>query len=281
MSDNDSEQHLRESPIQEMDAAPIPHSYNLAASMGVSSHKVQVMKASFFTDPSASIRPSHQYTTVQTSQKHQRGFLLNGSTPPLFKQPAMPKPVQQQLQFQQEESSFSLLSPSSIPDLSSPPVTSAVVPQGLSPFTLLPETVNECYRTCVANRDLGLAFGRSFRTGWVPHWQFAHFGITLSSKPRHKKQAGLFRPLGLQKHLYSAIGPKDVVPFNINLEKLQSSPYLMPEELKVKRLSVRVVLCMCVHACVYMCACMCVCVSMCVCVCVCVCVSMCVLLGNV
>ena len=251
MSDNDSEQHLRESPTHEMDAAPIPHSYNLAASMGVSSHKVQVMKASFFADPST----NNQYTTALSSQRHQRGFLLNGSTPPLFKQPGVSKPAQQQLQLQQEESPFSLLSPS-MPDLSSPPVTSTVMPQGLIPFALQSEAVNDSYRTCVVNedlrQDLGQAFERSFRTGWAPHWHFAHFGITLSSKPHHKKpsSSGLFRPLGLQKHLYSAIGPKDVVPFKISLEKLQSSPYLMPEELKEKRLSVSYYIVCCVRVCV-------------------------------
>ena len=240
MSDDNSEQHLRESPTHEMDAAPIPHSYNLAASMGVSSHKVQVMKASFFTDPSTSIHPSNQYSSTLMSQQHPRGLLLNGSTPPLlFKQPAVLKPQQQQLQPQQEESPFSLLSPLSIPDLSSPPVTSAGVPQGLMPFALLPESVTDCFRTCVRSRDLGLAFGRSFRTGWAPHWNFVHFGIAVSSKPYHKKPSGgLLRPLGLQKHLYSASGPKDIVPFKITLEQLRSSPYLTPEGLRGKALSV-------------------------------------------
>ena len=69
---------------------------------------------------------------------------------------------------------------------------------------------------------------------------------------------------------------KHVGRFKMNVEKLQSSPYLMPEELRVKRLSVRIVLCMCVHACVYVCACIHACVFVCVCVCQYVCVSMCV-----
>ena len=49
MSDGDVEQPLRESPTHEIGTAALPHSYKLAASIGVSSHKVQVMKASFFT----------------------------------------------------------------------------------------------------------------------------------------------------------------------------------------------------------------------------------------
>ena len=49
LSDGDVEQPLRESPTHEMDAATPLHSYKLAPSIGVSSHKVQVMKASFFT----------------------------------------------------------------------------------------------------------------------------------------------------------------------------------------------------------------------------------------
>ena len=250
MSDGDSEQPLGgSSPTHKMDAAPIPHSYNLAASMGVSSHKVQVMKASFFTDPStSSIHPTNQYTSALTSPYQlggnvRRGLLLNGSTPPLFKQPAMPRPQQHQLQSQQEESSFSLLSPS-MPDLTSPPVTPTVVPHGLMPYALLPETVTDCYCTCAKSRDLGLAFGRSFRTGWGPHWNFAHFGVVLSCKPHHKKQsAGLLRPLGLQKHLYSAIGPRDVVPFKINVEQLESSPHLTAEVLRGKPLPVSTVIC--------------------------------------
>ena len=244
MSDGDSEQPLEGSPTHEMDAAPIPHSYNLAASMGVSSHKVQVMKASFFTDPSASsIHPSNQYSSShQLSSNVRRGLLLNGSTPPLFKQPTMPQPQQNQLQ-SQEESPFSLLSPS-MPDLTSPPVTSTVIPHGLMPYALLPDHVTDCYCTCVKSRDLGLAFGRSFRTGWGPHWNFAHFGAILSCKPHHKKQsAGLLRPLGLQKHLYSVIGPRDVVPFKINVEQLQSSPYLTPEGLRGKTLPVSTAMC--------------------------------------
>ena len=108
----------------------------------------------------------------------------------------------------------------------------------------LPESVSDCYHTCVRNRnrDLGLAFGRSFRTGWGPCWKFAHFGI---AKPHHKKSStgGLLRPLGLQKHLYTAIKPRDVVPFNINLEQLQSSVYLTPEGLKGKNLQVSFMLC--------------------------------------
>lgn len=246
MSDSDSVQQLKESPTHEMDAAPIPHSYNLAASMGVSSHKVQVMKASFFTDQSNGIHSSNQYTSALTSQQHhfagtaRKGLLLNGSTPPLFKQTAVSMTQQNELQHQQEESPFSLLSPS-VPDLTSPPVTSTVVPQGLMPFALLPQAVSDCYHTCVANRCLGLSFGRSFRMGWGPSWCFCHFGITASSKPHHKKpSAGLLRPLGLQKHLYSAIGPRDVVPFKINVEQLQSSPFLTPEGLKGKALSVSI-----------------------------------------
>lgn len=246
MSDGDSEHPLGESsPTHEMDAAPIPHSYNLAASMGVSSHKVQVMKASFFTNPSTtSTHPSSQYTSHhhhQLTSNAKRGLLLNGSTSPLFKQPTMPKP--QQLQSLQEESSFSLLSPS-MPDLTSPPVTPTAVPHGLMPYTLLPDTVTDCYNTCVKSRDLGLAFGRSFRTGWGPRWNFAHFGIVLSCKPHHKKQsAGLLRPLGLQKHLYSAIGPRDVVPFKINIEQLRSSPHLTLEVLKGKAITVSTAMC--------------------------------------
>ena len=247
MSDDTSEQSLRESPTHEMDATPIPHSYNLAASMGVSSHKVQVMKASFFTDPSTSIQPGNQFTSPLSSQQRhhltsnvRKGLLLNGSTSPLFKQPVMPRAQQNQLQSLQEESSFSLLSPS-IPDLSSPPVTSTIVPHGLIPLTMLPELVG-CH-SCVNNRDLGLAFGRSFRTGWGPCWRFAHFGITLGSKPHHKKaSSGLLRPLGLQKHVHSSIGPRDVVPFKIHLEQMQSSPYLTPQGLRGKTLPVSIVL---------------------------------------
>lgn len=252
MSDGDSEQPLREDPTDEMDAAPIPYSYGLAASMGVSSRKVQVMKASFFTNPSSSIHPSNKYTSTLASQQHQptgsvrKGLLLNASTPPLFKQPVMPQPKQNWLQSQQEESPFSLLSPS-VPDLSSPTVMSTVAPQGLMPFALLPESVSDHYHTCVRNTELGLAFGRSFRTGWGLCWQFAHFGTALSSKPQHKKSStgSLLRPLGLQKHLYTATRPRDVVPFNVNLEQLQSSVYLAPEGLKGKTLQVSFVL----HAC--------------------------------
>ena len=245
MSDGDPEQPLGgSSPTHEMDAAPIPHSYNLAASMGVSSHKVQVMKASFFTDQSASsIHPTNQYRSPLASQKAsnvRKGLLLNGGISPLFKQPVVPRTQQNQFRLQQEESPFSLLSPS-IPDLTSPPMTSAVVTRGLMPYGLLPDAITDYYRTCFNQRDLGLAFGRSFRTGWGPRWNFAHLGIVLSCKPHHKKQsAGLLRPLGLQNHLYLATGQRDVVPFKVNIEQLKSSPYLTPEELKGKLLPVSV-----------------------------------------
>ena len=250
MSDGDPEQPLGgSSPIHEMDAAPIPHSYNLAASMGVSSHKVQVMKASFFTDPSATgIHPTNQYRSPLSSQKAsnvRRGLLLNSGTSPLFKQPFAPRLQQNQFELQQEESPFSLLSPS-IPDLTSPPMAPAVVTHGLIPYKLLPDAITDCYRTCVNQADLGLASGRSFRTGWGLCWNFFHFGIVLSCKPHHKKQsAGLLRPLGLQKHLYSAAGQGDVVPFKINIEKLQSTPYLTPEELRGKLLSVSIAVIVC------------------------------------
>jgi len=252
MSDGDVGQPLRESPAHEMDAAPPPHSYKLAASMGVSSHKVQVMKASFFTQQAPSpIHPRSPYSPALQSQNlftgsnisHRESPIVASSgmtRSPLFK-PFIASTTAQQVQQQQEESPpFSLLSPSMPEPLSSPELSSTTVPEGLQPLSQLPELVKDSYCANGPMNDLGLAFGRSFTTGWGPHWRFSHFGPPVGSKRvRNQKSSGLLRGLGIQKHLYPAPGPDDVVPFNVTLEQVQPSPYLSPEALGNKTLSVR------------------------------------------
>ena len=253
MSDGDVEQPLRESPAHEMDAAAPPHSYKLAASMGVSSHKVQVMKASFFTQqapptshPRSPYSPAVQSRNLfsgSSNVSHRESPIVAGSGithSPLFK-PFTSSTAQQHVQQQQEESPpFSLLSPSVPEPLSSPVLSSATVPEGLQPLSQLPDLVRDSYFANGQINDFGLAFGRSFTTGWGPHWRFAHFGPPVGTRRvRHQKSSGLLRGLGVQKHVYPTLGPDDVVPFNVTLERMQPSPYLCPEALGNKTLPVR------------------------------------------
>lgn len=198
---------------------PVFPSQELASSMGVSTHRVQVMKASFFGASEERAQP--------------KPFLLGSSQPPLFQtttthSPLLGEhptatPISAALQLSSASSRrhtpLQLLSsrmhwsgsgrttptssltpagpidkpPSSLPHpaVSSLQAQAAVIMAKHNLSLLVPPT-----KSLVADKtsnvaDAGLMMGRSFRVGWGPNWTLAHSGFQISHSA-DSRSFGLF-----------------------------------------------------------------------------------------
>ena len=193
---------------------PVPPSQQLASSMGVSTHRVQVMKASFFGAGEERAQP--------------KPFLLGASQPPLFQPATTPSsllrehqtgtPVPAALQLSSSSSrrhtplqllssrmhwsgsgrttptsSLTPAGPSSLPHpaVSSMQAQAAVIMAKHNLSVLVPPSKSLASDKTSNVADAGLMMGRSFRVGWGPNWTLAHSGFQISHSA-HSKPFGLF-----------------------------------------------------------------------------------------
>ena len=153
---------------------PLPVSQQLAAAMGVQSHRVQVMKASFFGQEE---KPQH----IRTPPLQRQGLLrgTHQKTTPLVQTTPL---------------SHRTTDISHTPPSTSLQAQSAVLLAKHDLRTLVPYE-----NSLVRNRerhiaDLGLFLGRSFRVGWGPNWTLSHSGAQLSHS--QTKSSSLFSGFG-------------------------------------------------------------------------------------
>lgn len=182
---------------------PVLPSQQLASSMGVSTHRVQVMKASFFggtEDKSQgkqfsfgmSHSPIFHSTTTPSSQ-------LSGHAPLRPSGSGRNTPIQllsSRLQQTSGKSTPPAATPTSLRQMAHPAVSSlqaqaAVIMAKHNLCQLVPHQ-----RSIVSGKthniaDAGLVMGRSFRVGWGPNWTLAHSGFQISHST-DSKSFGLF-----------------------------------------------------------------------------------------
>lgn len=151
---------------------PLPVSQQLAATMGVHAHRVQVMKASFFGTEEP---PQHTHYEQTPPLQLQRHSLFRGSlqcTTPLIQTQTTP--------IQTTPLAQRALDISHTPQMTALQAQSAVLLEKHDLRTIVP-----LKESLVAKRerhiaDLGLFMGRSFRVGWGPNWTLSHSGLQLS-----------------------------------------------------------------------------------------------------
>lgn len=194
---------------------PVPPSQQLASSMGVSTHRMQVMKASFFGASEERAQP--------------KPFLFGSSQPPLFqtttttplgeRQSTTPMPaLQLSSSSTRRRTPLQLLSsrlhwsgsgrttptfshtpggpidkPSSLPHpaVSSMQAQAAVIMAKHNLSLLVPPSKSLVSDKTSNVADAGLMIGRSFRVGWGPNWTLAHSGFQISHSA-DSKSFGLF-----------------------------------------------------------------------------------------
>lgn len=187
----------------ELHPFPVPPSQQLASSMGVSTHRVQVMKASFFgadgdntplekQSPLALMHPSIFQTTPTPSS-----LILEHS--PLVRSGEQRGPLQS-LSTRLQRSSVRG-SPSSIlsapperyphPTVSSLHAQASVIMAKHNLFQLVPREKSLVNNDTNNIADAALMLGRSFRVGWGTNWTLTHSGKPISHS-MDGKSVGLF-----------------------------------------------------------------------------------------
>ena len=173
-------------------SGPLPPSQQLVSAMGVSTHRVQVMKASFFADSSPSTRLPRMTRAAPRPARLLNVSLLNAADT------SLPSPISaapdepMMADVQNFEPPPSTLHTSTHP----PPLPSTLHTAALQAqsavymakhdlCTLVPLERSVCRDRLGLVADMGLTLGRSFRVGWAPHWLLCHAGqqLTVSATP--------------------------------------------------------------------------------------------------
>ena len=195
---------------------PVLPSQQLASSMGVNTHRVQVMKASFFG--ASEEKPQPKPFLLSTSQPS----LFQTTTTPsslLGEQTATPMPsLQLSSSSSRRRTPIQLLSsrlhwsgsgrttpttsltPAGLIDKTSSlphPAVSSMQAQAAAIMAkhnlslLIPPSKSLVSDKTSNMADAGLMLGRSFRVGWGPNWTMAHSGFQISHSA-NSKSFGLF-----------------------------------------------------------------------------------------
>ena len=201
---------------------PVLRSQDLASSMGVDTHTVQVMKASFFGSADEAKKP----------------FSLKSSRPPLFKTTITPSSLTRDLHHSGRRTPLSpLLSrfhhgrggsapPSSLtppperfphPAVSSLQAQASVIMVKHNLSLLLPLERSALRDKTHSIADAGLAMGRSFRVGWGPNWTLVHSGFPLS-RSTQTNSLGLFSAAASGGS--TLIGGGEGIPLTVSMEQV-------------------------------------------------------------
>ena len=173
---------------------PVPPSEQLVSSMGVSTHRVQVMKASFFGSDIDHAPQGRQPSGLALS--HPAVFRTTPTPSALLERsPRIPSGMEQHTPLHLQPMSSRLQrsggrgTPSSMlpapenyphPAVSSLQAQSSVIMAKHNLCQLLP-----LERSLLSDKthniaDAGLMMGRSFRVGWGPNWMLTHSGNQIS-----------------------------------------------------------------------------------------------------
>ena len=206
---------------------PVFRSQDLASSMGVDTHTVQVMKASFFGGADEAKKP----------------FSLKSSRPLLFKTTPTPASLTKDHSLLHHSGRYTPLS--SLPSRlhhgrgGSAPPTSLTPPPERFPhpavsslqaqasvimakhnLSLLPPLERSALRDKTHSiADAGLSMGRSFRVGWGPNWTLVHSGFPLS-RSSQSSSLGLFSTAASGGS--TLIGVGEGIPLTASMEQVHA-----------------------------------------------------------
>lgn len=247
--------------------APLP-SHQLVSSMGLSTHHVQLMKASFFGNEGSTlytvptVYSGRDRATVAVKPASRGGALHKhypmAPSPSLLKKDAIPKPLfrsshtptltpnqsllEPYTSFAEDTTEasngadFSFCSSRLPPALSSVQAQSSLLMAKHDLSTLVPQEKSLARGRQRTIADTGLFLGRSFRVGWGPNWTLVHSGTQLSDEGRSASSRQL-----LFSSLATTRSPCNV-PLRVVVEKVDVSPFVKPDVLKDKTTAVSTVL---------------------------------------
>ena len=240
-----------------------PPSYQMAQARGLSSHRIQVMKASFFYDStdgeedkvspllgSANARSeqvlhkgSLPFGRLLSQSLKPHGMSLGGLPPSGTESRGKEADLRQQDSVSVKPSGLTELEPmdgSSSPHEVSVELADTTLPAPKVPYVpnirqnfIMPPSVNSLDgpKSEYVRMDALQLFSRSFRVGWGPDWTIYHSGLPCS-KSRDEKFS-----------IYSATSsvpdpdiPRGSLPFRVLLEKVDSRPIQMSQRSNVAAL---------------------------------------------
>lgn len=236
---------------------PLPSSQQMASHLGLDTHQMQIMKASFFgsnvldqrthskplTQPHPQLQVSagfgaHSRITSQLpAQSHSLSFSSSS-----YQQPPLSD------SFRRRDHQRSTISMSPQPSLRPQPLSmqthtrpTLVLPKrNLNRLVPMSQSISNTKTGLVA--DHGLVFGRSFRVGWGPNWTLAHSGIRISQVL--PSGTTVTQPI-FNLSTTTSFGAEDSqgVKFRVLIEKVDASPWMKPGlvpptgDVKVKEVS--------------------------------------------
>lgn len=241
-----------------------PPSQQLASTMGLSTHDIQVMKASFFggeefpSHPSPSLYltgvgkppPGIKPTSIPSSRlhNHQSQFRLlkkdafGAKIPTKFLSSAASSPDQsfvERTDRTAEATKQPFMPKAPFPPQSAPSLLQAQSAALMAKHNL--HTLVPLDKSLVRGRsrlvaDASLFMGRSFRVGWGPNWTLVHSGFQVSPEPSTTSTGQLQQPLFTVAPSGAAVlSSSSTLPLRVVVERLDVSPAMKPELLREER----------------------------------------------
>ena len=215
-------------------------SQQMATELGLDTHRMQVMKASFFTDEEHGMS---KFRRPATQQQSKRGTVR-------FAGPPVGSRFDQSLHSTQLYRANELFSdrvhsrgvtPSDVMSVTTPSLLSASIQaphelQAEAQATLVVPRHDLSGLVCSTRTlsmgntrsltDAGLFLNRSFRVGWGPNWTLAHWGIQLAPSVSYTSSVttGSVNPLPTSIHQSDA--EEEGLKFRVLIEKVDSVPWM-------------------------------------------------------
>ena len=232
------------SDVQSLDSfQPLPSSHQMANHLGLDTHHVQIMKASFFgssaldqdaiSKPLPQIHPHLRASAgfgAQSRMTHQlpgHTHNLSFSSSP-YHQPSLND------SFRRRDRARSAISvspqpsarPQLLPTQSHTRSTLVLPKKNLNRLVPMSESISNTRTGWLA--DHGLVLGRSFRVGWGPNWTLAHSGARIAQSLTSSATVG--QP-AFNLLLTTTADAKDSegVKFQVLIEKVDASPWMKTE----------------------------------------------------
>ena len=211
---------------------PLPSSHQMANQLGLDTHQVQIMKASFFgssvLDQEARSKPLPQ------PRPHMRASAGFDAPSLLFSSPLYqhPPPLSDSFRRRDRPKPAVPVSPQPSPRPKPLPapglVRTTLVMAGKNLDRLVPMSESISNNRTGFLADHGLTLGRSFRVGWGPKWTLAHSGAKISQSLT--SSAAVDQPV-FNASLTTAVEPNDSegVKFQVLIEKVDASPWMKAE----------------------------------------------------
>ncbi|XP_041462451.1 nuclear pore complex protein Nup98-Nup96-like isoform X3 [Lytechinus variegatus] len=244
---DDTDQHPGPDEVMEGGQRSLDVSHRLAEAIGVSSHRMQVMKASFFAEEEE--EPfAHSGSFAKAPGRDGERRIPRPSREPLFEREQAGDMWQASMMGSPAKFLAGMSSPllqgrvaSPIPRFLRESMDTRdqvpIMPAGMSPQEKIPKIVGARPHLSMAPledsvvferhdhlADSGLMMGRSFRVGWGPNWTLVHSGKAVGVqgfRPKIKEEPMPFTLLTSKSMVKPAT---ESSPFKVTLEKVNIAP---------------------------------------------------------